>query len=142
MTRELKIATLSIGSLSGAVVLAALAAGMRLFYALSLGAFALIFMAWAGIFVWMLFSGAQGDNNDVPASSARVATGNERYPRLRAVQEVSENHGGLGSGSTGEARPFTKPAAKGFDRDRCIGRDVLSRAEREWTQPVNPWGMN
>ena len=99
---------------------------------IALGCFVL-----AAICAVMLVRGAK--DGEVPVSPARVGEGNERYPRLRAVSPVSDDHARLEHFT---ARPFSQPAAKGFDRDAVIGRDVVSRAERQWTQPMTRKEMN
>jgi hypothetical protein len=134
-----KHAFAAIGALSVSVFLAALAAGVGLLHASLLGVFALAFMVWGAGFVYLLFSGAKEVNDCVDQVSdgpSRVDAATVRRAHLRAVPPLSQDDAGLA------VRPFTEPAAKGFKRDRCIGQDALSRADREWTQPVKPWGMN
>jgi hypothetical protein len=84
----------------------------------------------------LFLMGAQSD--DVPVSSAPLDQANETYPRLRAVSALRDGDTGL------DYRPPTLsgPAAKGFARDVVVGRDVVTRAERQWTQPMTRKEMN
>jgi hypothetical protein len=69
---------------------------------------------------------------EVPVRPAPLNQGNETYPRLHAVSVLREGDAGLDY----RAPTLSGRAAKGFNRDASIGRDVVTRAEREWTQPV------
>jgi hypothetical protein len=137
MTREITIALGGFLALACAAFLAALASGVGFFHAAAIGIFALAFMAWAGAFVYLLFNGAK-EIADVP-DSARVDPTDEGWPRLSGVPEMPENLVRL----AGRARAlrgsgFSTPAAKGIARDHDVMRDQVTRAERDWTRPVNP----
>jgi hypothetical protein len=84
----------------------------------------------------LAFALARGAKDDVPVSSAPVDQANETYPRLRAVSALRDGEPWVGGDRDYTPPTLTGRAAKGFNRDACIGRDVVSRAEREWTQPV------
>jgi hypothetical protein len=71
---------------------------------------------------------------EVPVRPAPLNQGNETYPRLHAVSVLREGDAGLDY----RAPTLSGPASKGFNRDQVIGRDVVTRAEREWArQPMN-----
>jgi hypothetical protein len=97
----------------------------------------IVCIALALVLATRLFRGRGTD--DVPVSSAPLDQANETYPRLRAVSALRDGDAGLDDFTP---RPFRGPAAKGFKRDEVIGRDVLRRADREWTQPVNRRDMH
>jgi hypothetical protein len=82
----------------------------------------------------LFLMGAQSD--DVPVSSAPLDQANETYPRLRAVSALRDGEPWVGGDRDYTPPTLTGRAAKGFNRDQVIGRDVLKRADREWTQPV------
>jgi hypothetical protein len=79
---------------------------------------------------------------EVPVRPAPLNQGNETYPRLHAVSVLREGDAGVGGDRDYTAPTLTGRAAKGFNRDQVIGRDVLQRADRQWTQPMNHKDMH
>jgi hypothetical protein len=73
---------------------------------------------------------------EVPVRPAPLNQGNETYPRLHAVSVLRKGNARVGGDRDYTPPTLTGRAAKGFNRDQVIGRDVLKRADREWTQPV------
>ena len=84
-------------------------------------------IAVAAFGILLVVAGAK-ETPDVPASSARVDQGNEPYPRLRAVHSLPEDHYRV------DDRPratLSGKAAKGFQRDRVVMVDQVTRQERQ-----------